>query len=101
MLLLRRKGPKAPFAPVTLIPLFGKKKLAKVADNGTLADSETEAFPVPDTLRKTISGNDVSNARDGRRLSSLQRDMIGDALTKMYEAEDKGQINEHEKKKPL
>src|SRR6059058_3891112 len=97
MLLLRRKGPKAPFAPVTLILLFGKKKPAKVADNGTVADSKTEAFPVPDTLRKTISGNDVSNARDRLRLASLERDIIGDALTKIYEAEAKGTINEPEK----
>src|SRR5881409_4059032 len=101
MLLLRRKGPKAPFAPVTLILLFGKKKPAQVADNGTVADSETEAFPVPDTLRKTISGNDVSNARDRLRLASLERDIIGDALTKIYEAEAKGQINEPEKNQLL
>jgi len=98
---LRRKGPKAPFAPVTLILLFGKKKPAQVADNGTVADSETEAFPVPDTLRKTISGNDVSNARDRLRLASLERDIIGDALTKIYEAEAKGQINEPEKNQLL
>ena len=98
---MRRKGPKAPFAPVTLILLFGKKKPAKVADNGTVADSETEAFPVPDTLRKTISGNDVSNARDRLRLASLERDIIGDALTKIYEAEAKGQINEPEKNQLL
>ena len=101
MLLLRRKGPKAPFAPVTLILLFGKKKPAQVADNGTVADSKTEAFPVPDTLRKTISGNDVSNARDRLRLASLERDIIGDALTKIYEAEAKGQINEPEKNQLL
>ena len=101
MLLLRRKGPKAPFAPVTLILLFGKKKPAQVADNGTVADSKTEAFPVPDILRKTISGNDVSNARDRLRLASLERDIIGDALTKIYEAEAKGQINEPEKNQLL
>jgi len=98
---LRRKGPKAPFAPVTLILLFGKKKPAQGTDNGTVADSETEAFPVSDTLRKTISGNDVSNARDRLRLASLERDIIGDALTKIYEAEAKGQINEPEKNQLL
>src|SRR5437867_719751 len=101
MLLLRRKGPKAPFAPVTLILLFGKKKPAQVADNGTVADSKTEAFPVPDTLMKTISGNDVSNARDRLRLASLERDIIGEALTKIYEAEAKGQISEPEKNQLL
>src|SRR5437867_433722 len=101
MLLLRRKGPKAPFAPVTLILLFGKKRPAQVADSRIVADSKTEAFPVPDILRKTITGNDVSNARDRLRLASLERDIIGDALTKIYEAEAKGQINEPEKNQLL
>ena len=101
MLLLRRKGPKAPFALVTLILLFGKKKPAQVADKATVADSKTEAFPVPDILRKTISGNDASNARDRLRLASLERDIIGDALTKIYEAEAKGVINEPEKNQLL
>ncbi len=98
---MRRKGPKAPFAPVTLILLFGKKRPAQVADNGIVADSKTESFPVPDILEKTITGNDVSKARDRLRLASLERDIIGDALTKIYEAEAKGQINEPEKNQLL
>jgi len=101
MLLLRRKGPKAPFAPVTLILLFGKKKPAQGTDNGTVADSKKEAFPIPDILEKTITGNDVSKARDRLRLASLERDIIGEALTKIYEAEAKGQINEPEKNQLL
>src|SRR6058998_192571 len=101
MLLLRRKGPKAPFALVTLILLFGKKKPAQVADKATVADSKTEAFPVPDSLKKTINAGDASKARDRLRLASLERDIIGDALTKIYEAEAKGQINEPEKNQLL
>ena len=98
---MRRKGPKAPFAPVTLILLFGKKKPAQGTDDGTVADSKKEAFPIPDILEKTITGNDVSKARDRLRLASLERDIIGDALTKIYEAEAKGQINEPEKNQLL
>src|SRR5438046_5953553 len=101
MLLLRRKGPKAPFAPVTLILLFGKKKPAQGTDDGTVADSKKEAFPIPDILEKTITGNDVSKARDRLRLASLERDIIGEALTKIYEAEAKGLINETEKNQLL
>src|SRR6266581_6671811 len=101
MLLLRRKGPKAPFAPVTLILLFGKKKPAQAGNDATVPDAKTETFPVPDILKKTITGNDVSRARDRLRLASLERDIIGDALTKIYEAEAKGQINEPEKNQLL
>ncbi|TMI37743.1 hypothetical protein E6H26_02435 [Candidatus Bathyarchaeota archaeon] len=98
---MQRKGPKAPFALLTLLLLFGKKKPAQADNDITAADAKTEAFPLPDSLKKTITGNDLSKARDRLRLASLERDIIGDALTKIYEAEAKGQINEPEKNQLL
>jgi hypothetical protein len=98
MLLLQRKGPKAPFALVTLILLFGRKKEPEETKPPPPSqDSRPEAFPVPDSLNKTVSGTDMSRARDRLRIASLERDIIGDALTKIYEAETRGQINESEK----
>jgi hypothetical protein len=101
MLLLQRKGPKAPFALITLILLFGKKKPAQQDPTPTPVDSRPEAFPIPDSLKKTVTGNDASHARDRLRLANLERDIIGDALTKIYEAETRGQINEAEKSQLL
>jgi hypothetical protein len=101
MLLLQRKGPKAPFALITLILLFGKKKQTQQDNPPTPIDSKPEAFPIPDSLKKTVTGNDASRARDRLRLASLERDIIGDALTKIYEAETRGQINETEKNQLL
>src|SRR5213594_5099444 len=102
MLLLQRKGPKAPFALTTLILLFGKKRAPQEEKGSSpLGDNRTEAFPIPDILKKTITGTDLSKARDRLRLASLERDIIGDALTKIYEAEAKGLINEPEKNQLL
>jgi hypothetical protein len=102
MLLLQRKGPKAPFALITLILLFGRKKEPEETNQPPPSpDPKLEAFPVPDSLKKTVNGNDVSRARDRLRLASLERDIIGDALTKIYEAETRGQINESEKNQLL
>src|SRR5437667_7308132 len=102
MLLLQRKGAKAPFALTTLILLFGKKRAPQEEKGSSpLGDNRTEAFPIPDILKKTITGTDLSKARDRIRLASLERDIIGDALTKIYEAEAKGQINESEKNQLL
>ena len=95
------KGPKAPFAPLILILLFGRKKTEQDESSTADANLKAEPFPVPDILRKTITGNDVSRARDRLRLASLERDIIGDALTKIYEAEAKGQINDLEKNQLL
>src|SRR5713226_4643169 len=100
MLLLRRKGQTAPFTLLTLILLFGRKKTEQENTN-TAEPIKKEPFPVPDILKKTITSNDVSRSRDRLRLASLERDIIGDALTKIYEAETRGQINDSEKNQLL
>jgi len=101
MLLLRRKGQTAPFTLLTLILLFGRKKTEQDENKETDAPIKREPFPLPDILKKTITSNDVSRSRDRLRLASLERDIIGDALTKIYEAETRGQINDSEKNQLL
>jgi hypothetical protein len=100
MLLLRRKGHTAPFPLLTLILLFGRKKNEQESTN-IPEQIKREPFPVPDILKKTITSSDVSRSRDKLRLASLERDIIGDALTKIYEAETRGQINDSEKNQLL
>ena len=97
---MRRKGQTAPFTLLTLILLFGRKKTEQ-EDKIIAEPIKREPFPVPDILKKTITGNDVSRSRDKLRLASLERDIIGDALTKIYEAETRGQINDAEKNQLL
>ncbi len=91
---MRGKGPKAPFALLTLtILLFGRKKDTEEKP----APPPAETFPVPEILRKTITETDMAKARDHLRISSLERDIIGDAMTRIYEAEAKGQLTETER----
>jgi hypothetical protein len=101
MVLLQRKGQRAPFTLITLILLFGRKKPEQEDNKPTPEQIKSEPFPVPDILRKTITTSDVSKSRDRLRLASLERDIIGDALTKIYEAETRGQINDGEKNQLL
>ncbi len=98
---MRRKGQTAPFTLLTLILLFGRKKTEQDENKETDAPIKREPFPLPDILKKTITSNDVSRSRDRLRLASLERDIIGDALTKIYEAETRGQINDSEKNQLL
>jgi methionyl-tRNA formyltransferase len=100
MLLLQRKGQTAPFTLLTLILLFGRKKTEQ-EDRSTAEPIKSEPFPTPEILKKTITSNDVSRSRDRLRLASLERDIIGDALTKIYEAESRGQISDSEKNQLL
>jgi hypothetical protein len=96
MLLLRRKGRVHPFALLTeLILIFGRKKPLEETDPAPT--TKLEPFPIPDTIRKTVTESDIAKARNRLRVANLERDIIGDALTKIYEAEAKGTINEPEK----
>ena len=98
---MRRKGQTAPFTLLTLILLFGRKKTEQEEYKTIPEPTKTEPFPIPEILKKTITSNDVSRSRDRLRLASLERDIIGDALTKIYEAETRGQINDSEKNQLL
>src|SRR5437773_10310361 len=101
MLLLRRKGQTAPFTLLTLILLFGRKKTEREETKAIPEPVNRETFTVPDILKKTITSIDISRSRDRLRMASLERDIIGDALTKIYEAEARGQINDSEKNQLL
>ncbi len=98
---MRRKGQTAPFALLTFILLFGRKKTEQEENKNSEESLQRETFPIPEILKKTITSNDVSRSRDRLRLANLERDIIGDALTKIYEAETKGQINDSEKNQLL
>ncbi len=94
-----RGNHRAPFALLTLaILLFGKKKPSQ---EETSALPKSEPFPIPDIMRKSVSNTDATRARDRLRLVGLERDILGDALTKIYEAEAKGVISETEKNQLL
>src|SRR5215831_12958726 len=95
MLRFRGNGPNSLNTILTLILLFGRKKPPPTE---TPPPQKTpEPFPIPDILKKTITTTDVGRARDRLRIASLERDIIGNALTTIYEAEAKGQLSESER----
>ena len=96
---MRGKGSRAPFQLLTQLILFGRKKPAEEPAPAPHPATTTklEPFPIPDTIRKTVTESDIAKARNKLRVANLERDIIGDALTKIYEAETKGTINEPEK----
>ena len=96
---MRGKGSRAPFQLLTQLILFGRKKPAEepVTAPGPTTMTKIDPFPIPDTIRKTVTESDIAKARNKLRVANLERDIIGDALTKIYEAEAKGTINEPEK----
>jgi hypothetical protein len=96
MLFMRGKHGKTPtiILLTLIITLFGKRKPPPQNEN---VNPEQHAFPVPDILKKSITGNDATRSRDLLRLASFERDLIGDVMTRIYEAEAKGELKESEK----
>jgi len=95
MLPMRGKGPKSLYTILTLIILlFGRKKPAAIEEP---PPKPADHFPIPEILRKTVTSSDLGRARDRLRIASLERDIIGNALTTIYEAETKGQLSEPER----
>ena len=96
---MRGKGSRAPFQLLIQLILFGRKKTTEetAPSPSPAATTKLEPFPIPDTIRKTVTESDITKARNKLRVANLERDIIGDALTKIYEAEAKGTINEPEK----
>ena len=91
---MRGKGPRSPYTILALvILLFGRKKPPVEEE----PPKTVEPFPIPEILKKTVTTNDVGKARDRLRMASLERDIIGNALTTIYEAETKGQLSEVER----
>lgn len=96
---MRGKGSRAPVELLIQLILFGRKKPTEepTPTPAPAATTKLEPFPIPDTIRKTVIESDITKARNKLRVANLERDIIGDALTKIYEAEAKGTINEPEK----
>ncbi len=90
-----RGNNRAPFALLTMaILLFGKKKPSR---EEAPTPPKPDPFPIPDILRKSVTNTDATRARDRLRLAGFERDILGDALTRIYEAETKGVISDAEK----
>ncbi len=102
---MRGKGSRAPIHLLTQLILFGRKKTVDDPPTHTVpaqqisqpVTSKIDPFPIPDVIKKTITESDIVKARSKLRVASLERDIIGEALTKIYEAETKGTISDSEK----
>ena len=84
MFVMRRYGDKKPSLP--------KKAPQKPA-------SDLEYSSVPFKISKSVQTTMASSAKDELRMLDLERDILGDALRKLYEAHAEGKITEQERDK--
>jgi len=79
---MRRLGRKAP-----------QKKPQKIGD------SSLEYAGLPFKISKSVQTTTASNAKDELRILDLEREILSDALRRLYEAQAEGKISEQEREK--
>jgi hypothetical protein len=80
------------------IVIYGMRKRTKQPKKPI----ETEAEPklgLPFKISKSVQGNDASHAKDELRILDLEREILSDAIRRLYEAHAEGKITEQERER--
>ena len=62
-------------------------------------DLEYASMPAPFKISKSVQANMAHNAKDELRILDLEREILGDAIRKLYEAAAEGKITETERER--
>lgn len=73
----------------------GKRIKNKSQEEKTRAELESLPFKVT----KSVSSNDADNAKDELRILQLEREILSDAIRRLYEAHAEGKISEEERER--
>ncbi len=76
---------------------YGKKSAPKKPQQKTELDPEYGN--VPFKISKSVQTTMASSAKDELRMLDLERDILGDAIRRLYEAHAEGKITEQEREK--
>jgi hypothetical protein len=71
----------------------------KKTSNPTAIQSSLDYPSVPFKISKSVQANTASSAKDELRMLDLEREILGDAIRRLYEAQAEGKITEVEREK--
>ncbi len=74
-----------------------RKRTGKPKAPSKNVEPESDFKGLPFRLSKSIQANEASQAKDELRILDLERDILSDALRRLYEAQAEGKINEEER----
>ena len=77
---------------------YGKKP-APAKKTPPKSDPDLEYSNLPFKISKSVQGTTASSAKDELRILDLERDILGDAIRRLYEAHAEGKITEQEREK--
>ncbi len=81
-----------------IIVIFGMRKRTKKPKKPEKNEAEPE-LGLPFRISKSVQTNDASHAKDELRILDLERDILSDAIRRLYEAHAEGKISEEERER--
>ncbi|MGB9676892.1 MAG: hypothetical protein ACPL0C_06880, partial [Candidatus Bathyarchaeales archaeon] len=81
--------------------IYAMMKRGKGAGKSTAKkeDSETELKPIPFKIVKSVSPEEAARAKEELRILDLEREILSDAIRRLYEAHAEGKITEEERER--
>ncbi len=79
--------------------LRGKKKPEEKPSKPSTKEADLELANLPFRISKSIQTTTASNAKDELRILDLEREILGDSIRRLYEAQAEGKITELERER--
>jgi hypothetical protein len=83
-----------------VIVIYAMRKLGKApAETPRKSEVEPEFRGLPFKVTKSVQSTDASHAKDELRILDLEREILSDAIRRLYEAHAEGKISEQERER--
>jgi hypothetical protein len=83
-----------------VIVIYAMRKLGKpTSETPRKSEAEPDLKGLPFKLTKSVQSNDASHAKDELRILDLEREILSDAIRRLYEAHAEGKISEQERER--
>jgi hypothetical protein len=81
------------------IVIYGWRRRTKQSKKPLKDERETRPSELPFMISKSVQSNDASRAKDELRILDLEREILSDAIRRLYEAHAEGKITEQERER--
>jgi hypothetical protein len=81
------------------IVIYAMRKLGKKPEKPTEKPTVASELGLPFKISKSVQATDASQAKDELRILELEREILSDAIRRLYEAHAEGKITEQERER--
>lgn len=82
-----------------IIVVFAMRKRRETTEKPKQTETEPALTGLPFKLSKSVQSSDATSAKDELRILELEREILSDAIRRLYEAHAEGKITEQERER--